>query len=30
MATMTLKRGIERVLKSEVPEVKQVVAIADE
>ena len=30
MATMTLKRGIERVLKSEVPEVKQVVAVTDE
>lgn len=27
MATMTLKGGIERVLKEEVPEVKQVVAI---
>jgi Fe-S cluster biogenesis protein NfuA len=30
MATMTLKRGIERVLKAEVPEVKQVVAVAEE
>ena len=30
MAAMTLKRGIEQVLKREVPEVKQVVAIADE
>lgn len=27
MATMTLKQGIERVLKQEVPEVKQVIAI---
>jgi len=27
MATMTLKAGIERVLKEEVPEVKRVVAI---
>jgi len=27
MATMTLKQGIERTLKQEVPEVKQVVAI---
>lgn len=27
MATMTLKNGIERVLKEEVPEVKQVVAV---
>jgi len=27
MATMTLKNGIERVLKEEIPEVKQVVAI---
>ena len=29
MSTMTLKRGIERVLKAEVPEVKQVVAVAE-
>jgi Fe-S cluster biogenesis protein NfuA len=29
MATMTLKRGIEQVLKREIPEVKQVVAVAD-
>jgi Fe-S cluster biogenesis protein NfuA len=29
MATMTLKRGIEQVLKSEVPEVKQVVAVSE-
>lgn len=28
MATYTLKRGIEQVLKKEVPEVKQVVAVA--
>jgi len=27
MATMTLKAGIERVLKEEVPEVKEVVAV---
>jgi Fe-S cluster biogenesis protein NfuA len=27
MAAMTLKNGIERVLKEEIPEVKQVVAI---
>lgn len=27
MATMTLKNGIERVLKEEIPEVKQVVAV---
>lgn len=27
MATMTLKQGIERVLKSEVPEVKEVVQV---
>ncbi len=27
MATMTLKGGIERVLKEEVPEVKEVVAV---
>jgi Fe-S cluster biogenesis protein NfuA len=27
MATMTLKNGIERVLKEELPEVKQVVAV---
>jgi Fe-S cluster biogenesis protein NfuA len=27
MATMTLKNGIERVLKDEIPEVKQVVAV---
>lgn len=27
MATMTLKQGIERTLKQEVPEVKQVVAV---
>lgn len=27
MATMTLKNGIERVLKEQVPEVKQVVAV---
>jgi Fe-S cluster biogenesis protein NfuA len=30
MAAMTLKRGIERVLKAEVPEVKQVVAVAND
>ena len=27
MATITLKNGIERVLKEEIPEVKQVVAV---
>jgi Fe-S cluster biogenesis protein NfuA len=27
MATMTLKNGIERVLKEEIPEVKEVVAV---
>ena len=27
MATMTLKQGIERVLKEQVPEVKEVVAV---
>ena len=27
MATMTLKKGIERVLKEQVPEVKEVVAV---
>jgi len=27
MATMTLKMGIERILKQEVPEVKEVVAV---
>ena len=27
MATMTLKQGIERVLKEQVPEVKEVIAI---
>ena len=27
MATMTLKAGIERILKEEVPEVKEVVAV---
>ncbi len=27
MSTMTLKMGIERILKQEVPEVKQVVAV---
>jgi Fe-S cluster biogenesis protein NfuA len=27
MSTMTLKNGIERILKQEVPEVKQVVAV---
>lgn len=27
MATMTLKNGIERALKEEIPEVKQVVAV---
>lgn len=27
MATMTLKMGIERMLKSEIPEVKEVVAV---
>jgi Fe-S cluster biogenesis protein NfuA len=27
MATMTLKNGIERILKEEIPEVKQVVAV---
>jgi Fe-S cluster biogenesis protein NfuA len=29
MAAMTLTRGVERVLKSEVPEVKKVVAVSD-
>jgi Fe-S cluster biogenesis protein NfuA len=29
MSTMTLKMGIERILKKEVPEVKEVVAVAD-
>lgn len=28
MSTMTLKQGIERVLKQEVPEIKKVVAVA--
>ena len=28
MSTMTLKMGIERMLKSEIPEVKEVVAIS--
>jgi len=27
MATMTLKRGIERILKEQIPEVKEVVAV---
>ncbi|MFH1382871.1 MAG: NifU family protein [Chloroflexota bacterium] len=27
MATMTLKMGIERILKTEIPEVKEVVAV---
>jgi Fe-S cluster biogenesis protein NfuA len=27
MSTMTLKNGIERILKQEVPEVKKVVAV---
>ena len=27
MSTMTLKQGIERVLKAEVPEIKEVVAV---
>jgi Fe-S cluster biogenesis protein NfuA len=27
MSTMTLKRGIERILKEQVPEVKEVVAV---
>ncbi len=27
MATMTLKKGIERILKEQVPEVKEVVAV---
>ena len=27
MSTMTLKQGIERVLKTEVPEIKEVVAV---
>lgn len=27
MSTMTLKMGIERILKSEIPEVKEVVAV---
>jgi Fe-S cluster biogenesis protein NfuA len=27
MATMTLKRGIEKILKEQVPEVKEVVAV---
>jgi len=30
MATMTLKMGIERILKKELPEVKEVVAVAAE
>ncbi len=29
MSTMTLKMGIERILKSEVPEVKEVVAVEE-
>ena len=29
MSTMTLKMGIERILKNELPEVKEVVAVAD-
>ncbi len=27
MATMTLKRGIERIIKEQVPEIKEVVAV---
>lgn len=27
MATMTLKMGIERILKEEIPEIKQVIAV---
>ncbi|MBI2830212.1 MAG: NifU family protein [Chloroflexi bacterium] len=30
MSTMTLKMGIERLLQSEIPEVKEVVNVADE
>jgi Fe-S cluster biogenesis protein NfuA len=30
MATMTLKMGIERILKKELPEVKEVVAVSAE
>ena len=30
MATMTLKMGIERILKSQIPEVKEVVSVAGE
>jgi Fe-S cluster biogenesis protein NfuA len=30
MSTMTLKMGIERILKKELPEVKEVVAVAEE
>ena len=29
MSTMTLKMGIERILKKELPEVKEVVAVSD-
>lgn len=29
MSTMTLKMGIERILKNELPEVKEVVAVTD-
>jgi Fe-S cluster biogenesis protein NfuA len=29
MSTMTLKMGIERILKKEVPEVKEVIAVSD-
>ncbi len=30
MATMTLKMGIERILKSQIPEVKEVISVAGE
>jgi Fe-S cluster biogenesis protein NfuA len=30
MSTMTLKMGIERILKKELPEVKEVVAVSEE
>ena len=30
MATMTLKNGIERILKSQLPDVKEVVSVAGE
>jgi Fe-S cluster biogenesis protein NfuA len=29
MSTMTLRLGIERILKQEIPEVKEVVAVQD-